>query len=92
MLVSAAVGQIAELKSEALRDRHWRDIQRRLHVTWAMADLRLADVWGVDLVGANESTVRDVLTQAQGEMGLEEFLRMIKDTWSVYEIELVNYQ
>eukprot|EP01134_Creolimax_fragrantissima_P000215 CFRG0215T1 len=82
---------IVELKSEALRDRHWRELQRKLNVKWSMADLKLGEVWGVDLL-VNEPVVREVLTIAQGEMGLEEFLRMVKDTWNGFEIELVNYQ
>ncbi|KAH0018395.1 dynein heavy chain, partial [Aureobasidium melanogenum] len=43
-------------------------------------------------LGPSEVIIRDVITQAQGEMALEEFLRQVKDTWQSYTLELVNYQ
>ncbi|KAH0077221.1 dynein heavy chain, partial [Aureobasidium melanogenum] len=49
------------------------------------------DIWDLQL-GPSEVIIRDVITQAQGEMALEEFLRQVKDTWQGYTLELVNYQ
>lgn len=82
---------MVELKSDALRERHWKSLMKCLRVSWTLSDLRLGDVWDADLLG-NEQTVREVLVVAQGEMGLEEFLKQVRDTWSVYEIDLVAYQ
>jgi dynein heavy chain 1 len=45
----------------------------------------------VDLV-RNEAVIKDILTVAQGEMALEEFLKQVRETWQFYELELVNYQ
>ncbi|KAJ1673857.1 dynein heavy chain, partial [Spiromyces aspiralis] len=56
-----------------------------------MSDLTLGHIWDFDLV-ANEKTVRDVIIVAQGEMGLEEFLKQVKETWTSYVLELVPYQ
>lgn len=83
--------EVVELKSDALRERHWKSLMKCLRVSWTLSDLRLGDVWDADLLG-NEQAVRDVLVVAQGEMGLEEFLKQVRDTWSVYEIDLVAYQ
>ena len=67
---------ITELKSEALKERHWKDLMRRLRVHWVMTDLTLGQVWDVDLQ-RNEGVVKDVILVAQGEMGLEVFLRQV---------------
>ena len=53
--------------------------------------LTLGDVWDLNLI-ASESVIRDIFAQAQGEMGLEEFLRQVKETWQNYVLDLVNYQ
>ena len=67
---------IVELKSEALKERHWKQLMRRLRVNWILADLSLGQIWDADLQ-RNESTVRDVINVAQGEMALEEFLKQV---------------
>ena len=68
---------VTELKSEALKERHWKDLMRRLRVHWVMTDLTLGQVWDVDLQ-RNEGIVKDVILVAQGEMGLEVFLRQVR--------------
>ena len=67
---------VTELKSEALKDRHWKQLMKRLRVSWQLHDLTLGQVWAVDLQ-KNEMVVRDVILVAQGEMALEEFLKMV---------------
>lgn len=49
---------------------------KRLHVNWVLSELTLGHVWNVDLV-KNEATIRDVISVAQGEMALEEFLKQV---------------
>ena len=68
---------IVELKSDALKERHWKQLMRRLHVKWILSELTLGQVWDIDLL-KNEMVVRDVLAVAQGEMALEEFLKQVK--------------
>ena len=82
---------IVELKSDALKERHWKNICKELRVRWILSDLTLGQVWDVDLL-KNEPVIRDVLSVAQGEMALEEFLKQVKETWQFYELDLVNYQ
>ncbi|KAJ1851647.1 dynein heavy chain, partial [Coemansia sp. RSA 2703] len=83
---------IADLKSDALRDRHWRQLFKALKAPSAtLSDLTLGDVWNFDIV-RNESVIRDVITVAQGEMALEEFLGQIRETWTGYVLELIQYQ
>jgi dynein heavy chain 1 len=82
---------VTELKSEALKDRHWKDLMKKLRVRWVMTDLTLGQIWDVDLQ-RNEAIVKDVILMAQGEMGLEVFLRQVREYWNGYELEMVNYQ
>ncbi|KAG7269475.1 LOW QUALITY PROTEIN: hypothetical protein CRUP_009988 [Coryphaenoides rupestris] len=82
---------VIELKSEALKDRHWKLLMKRLHVNWVPSELTLGQVWDVDLQ-KNEMAVKDVMLVAQGEMALEEFLKQIREVWNSYELDLVNYQ
>ena len=82
---------ITELKSDALKERHWKQLTKQLHVRWVLSELTLGQVWDVDLQ-KNESIVRDVISIAQGEMALEEFLKMVREAWQYYELELINYQ
>lgn len=67
---------VIELKSEALKDRHWKQLMKRLHVNWVVSELTLGQIWDVDLQ-RNEAVVKDVLLVAQGEMALEEFLKQV---------------
>ncbi|RWS14208.1 Dynein heavy chain: cytoplasmic-like protein [Dinothrombium tinctorium] len=82
---------IIELKSDALKERHWRQLTKQLNVRWVLSDLTLGQVWDVDLQ-KNEPIVKDVIVIAQGEMALEEFLKQVREAWQNYELELVNYQ
>uniref|UniRef100_A0A3Q2D1J2 Dynein, cytoplasmic 1, heavy chain 1 n=1 Tax=Cyprinodon variegatus TaxID=28743 RepID=A0A3Q2D1J2_CYPVA len=84
---------VIELKSEALKDRHWKQLMKRLHVNWVLSELTLGQIWDVDLQ-KNEMVVKDVLLVAQGEMALEEFLKQVRvmQVWNSYELDLVNYQ
>lgn len=70
---------VIELKSEALKDRHWKQLMKRLHVNWVVSELTLGQIWDVDLQ-KNEAIVKDVLLVAQGEMALEEFLKQVNRT------------
>ena len=67
---------ITELKSDAVKDRHWKALMKQLRVRWTLSELTLGHVWDVD-VERNEKIIRDVLLVAQGERALEEFLRQV---------------
>lgn len=84
---------LSDLKSEAVRERHWVKIIKALKPgkRYSQISMTLGDVWDLQLA-ASETIIRDILIQAQGEMALEEFLRQVRETWSSYSLELVNYQ
>ena len=84
---------LADLKTEAVRERHWIKIFKGLKPgkRYSEATLTLGDVWDLQLV-ASEANIKAIITQARGELGLEEFLKQVRDTWQNYSLELINYQ
>jgi dynein heavy chain 1 len=84
---------LTELRGDAVRERHWTKIFKNLAPSkrYSALSMALGDVWDLQL-GPSESVIRDVIAQAQGEMALEEFVRMVRETWQNYSLDLVNYQ
>ncbi|KIN00492.1 hypothetical protein OIDMADRAFT_125387 [Oidiodendron maius Zn] len=84
---------LADLKSEAVRDRHWNKIFKALKPgkRYSPISMTLGEVWDLNLV-SSEVVIRDIIAQAQGEMALEEFLKQVRETWTSYSLDLVNYQ
>lgn len=82
---------IVELKSDALKERHWKQLTKQLRVSWVLSELTLGQVWDVNLQ-KNEGIVKDIILVAQGEMALEEFLKQVRESWQTYELDLINYQ
>lgn len=82
-----------DLKSEAIRERHWKQLLKELHFDGKirLSELTVGNVWEFDL-HRNENVIRGVIEMAQGEMALEEFLKQVKETWTNYALELINYQ
>lgn len=68
---------VGELKSEVLKDRHWKQLMKSMNVSWNLNDLTLGQVWDTDL-SKHETTIRDTLIAAQGEKALEEYLRQVR--------------
>ncbi|CAJ0883095.1 1976_t:CDS:10 [Entrophospora sp. SA101] len=84
---------LSELKSEALQDRHWKQLFKTLRIekSYIFSEMTIGNVWDFDL-RKNELPIKEIVAQASGEMALEEFLKQVKETWSTYILELVNYQ
>ena len=83
---------LTDMKSEAVRERHWVKIYKSLKPgkRYSPVSMSLGDVWDLQL-SASEPVIRDIINQAQGEMALEEFLKQVRDNWQNYSLELVNY-
>ncbi|KAH6659609.1 dynein heavy chain [Truncatella angustata] len=88
-----ATSIISDLKSDAIKERHWEKLWKDLKPgrRYSPSSTTLDDIWQLNLV-ASEVIIRDVITQAQGEMALEEFMKQVKDHWETYELDLTNYQ
>ncbi|KAL3113940.1 hypothetical protein niasHT_017890 [Heterodera trifolii] len=82
---------IIELKSDLLKERHWRNLTREMHVNWVLSELTLGQVWDIDL-SRHEETIKKIMIVAHGERVLEDYVRQVKDYWTDYSVDLVNYQ
>ena len=80
---------ITELKSDALKQRHWDTLGSKRRVNWKLSDLTLGQVWDVDLL-RNKALVRGVILVAQKEMALQLTLGSIREAWETYELDLTN--
>lgn len=76
-----SVSLVAELKSDALRERHWRQLYKSLRLAghYSPSQMTLGTVWDMDLK-KNEAPIREVLMQASGEVALEEYLKQVRST------------
>lgn len=82
---------VGALHSDAVKGRHWSTLFRRLNKEPILEEaLRLGDVWALDLLG-NETVVKDVVSQAEGEKNVEQLLRKISETWSQTTLEWFDY-
>lgn len=82
---------VVELKSSTVKERHWKQLIKKLRVNWNLMELVLGDLWDLDLP-RHEPIFKEVLLVAQGEMALEQFLNQVKEAWQNYELDLINYQ
>jgi dynein heavy chain 1 len=82
---------IIDLRSQAMKERHWDMLGYQLNIRWNPSDMTLRDVWNVD-IHRHEKIFREVLSVAQGELGLEEFLKQLRESWQSYQLDLVSYQ
>ncbi|KAF8477357.1 dynein heavy chain, N-terminal region 1-domain-containing protein [Kalaharituber pfeilii] len=84
---------LGEMKSDAVRERHWTKIFKALKPGKRvyLGSLTLGAVWDLNLT-ASESVIKDIIAQAQGEMALEEFLKQVRETWTNYVLDLIPYQ
>jgi dynein heavy chain 1 len=73
---------LSELKSDAIKERHWTKIFKvcRSRERFLPSTLNLGTIWDLDL-SANETALREVIQQAQGEMALEEYLRQVTQSY-----------
>ncbi|KAG5439721.1 hypothetical protein PCANB_000003 [Pneumocystis canis] len=84
---------ISELKSDAIKERHWEKLFKLLrpqeHI--ALTSLTIGDIWKLDLI-TNKDIIMSIISDARGEMILEEFIRNVRETWSNYSLNLLNYR
>jgi dynein heavy chain 1 len=82
---------LSDLKTEALKERHWKTILQRLGIRLALTDLTLGSLWNHGVL-TRKKDMLEVLSVAQGEGVLEFFLGQVSDRWMKQELELVLFQ
>lgn len=84
-------GLLSDLKTEALKERHWKTILQRLGIRVALTDLTVGSLWQNGVL-TKKKDMHEILTVAQGEMALEVFLGQVRERWTKQELELVLFQ
>eukprot|EP01053_Blabericola_migrator_P008291 Blabericola_migrator_1__8290@NODE_42_length_17171_cov_64_374065_g38_i0_p1_GENE_NODE_42_length_17171_cov_64_374065_g38_i0NODE_42_length_17171_cov_64_374065_g38_i0_p1_ORF_typecomplete_len4774_score977_70AAA_6/PF12774_7/1_1e148AAA_6/PF12774_7/8_3e02AAA_6/PF12774_7/17DHC_N2/PF08393_13/2_5e03DHC_N2/PF08393_13/7_2e118AAA_8/PF12780_7/1_4e03AAA_8/PF12780_7/1_4e03AAA_8/PF12780_7/27AAA_8/PF12780_7/8_4e92DHC_N1/PF08385_12/1_5e89DHC_N1/PF08385_12/65DHC_N1/PF08385_12/1_8e03DHC_N1/PF08385_12/2_2e02DHC_N1/PF08 len=82
---------INELRSETLKERHWKKILEVLSIRKSYQELTVGDVYDAQ-PKALEEQLREILSRAQGESGLSEFLTTVRETWAATEFTFVPYK
>jgi dynein heavy chain 1 len=80
-----------DLKTEALKERHWKTILQRLGVHLQLSDVTVGTLLDNGVLNRKKE-MHEILTVAQGEMALEVFLGEVRDRWMKQELELVLFQ
>ena len=82
---------ISDLRTEAIKDRHWKIILKRLSIHKSINDLTLNDFWKAPLLEM-EKHLQEVINQATGQLVLESYIKKSKDFWGNYELDMVRYK
>lgn len=82
---------ISDMKTDALKERHWKTIMQRLGIRLPFSDLTIGLLWDHGALNRKKEII-EILTVAQGEMALEVFLSQVRERWMKQELELVLYQ
>jgi dynein heavy chain 1 len=80
-----------DLKTEALKERHWKSIFAKLGIKGTFSGLTVGMLWDHGAIHRKKD-ITEILTVAQGEMALEVFLNQVRDRWMKQELEMVQYQ
>ena len=82
---------IGDLRTEAIKDRHWKKILKRLSIHKSVSELILNDFWKSQLLEM-EKHLNEIINQATGELVLESYIKKSKDFWGSFELEMVRYK
>jgi dynein heavy chain 1 len=82
---------LSELKTDALKDRHWSALLDRFDIKVKLSELSVGLLWDHGILQRRKD-INEILSIAQGEMALEVFLSQVKDRWTKQELEMVLYQ
>ena len=84
-------GTLSDMKTEALKDSHWKTILEKINIHVPYIELTLGMLWGNGLLNRKKD-MAEILSIAQGEMAIEVFLTKVCDRWTKQELDLVLYQ
>ncbi|KAL7555016.1 hypothetical protein ACHAWF_018608 [Thalassiosira exigua] len=82
---------LSDLKTDALKDRHWKTILQRLGIRVPFSELTVGMLWDNGVL-ERKKDMAEILSVAQGEMAIEIFLTEVRDRWMKQELDLVLYQ
>lgn len=82
---------INDLKSEALKPRHWKLLLDQLGLDLKYENLKVGDILGINFL-LNSAIIKSALLQANQEQNIEENLSKIEVEWSAISFEMFNYE
>ena len=83
---------IAELRDEAMRERHWTALKKAIKKDFNVDDkLTLKDVFNLNLNQQSE-TVEEITDQAKQEARMEKTLNKLEEIYSLVEFELQQHK
>ena len=82
---------LVELHSGVLRPKHEKAIMKELGLQCSWAEVTVGQLWDADMK-AHAKAIQAVITAAQGESALEEFLNEVREQWEATRFETVDYR
>lgn len=80
---------ISDLKSPAIQARHWQALSRSCSVSLPADGLSLGFLWDSKIL-QNDTAVKELLSSAQGEFALQEFLDSIQSHWTSLKFDMYS--
>eukprot|EP01032_Pedospumella_encystans_P010301 gene10301-12053_t len=80
---------LKELCTEALKERHWKVMLKKMEINTALSALTVGDVWECNPL-VHRKSIQEVLSTAQGEQALEQFLRDLREFWVTCEVNMTT--
>ena len=80
---------IRDVLSEALKERHWKALFATLDIhILSISDLQLGHLWDCNIL-AHKKKIAEILSLAQGELALEQYIKDVKDYWSNMQLNVI---
>ncbi|VFV23646.1 dynein heavy chain axonemal [Lynx pardinus] len=86
-----SVPLLLDLKHEALRDRHWKELMEKTGVTFEMTEtFTLENMFAMEL-HKHTDVLSEIVTAAIKEIAIEKAVKEISDTWESMKFTVVKY-
>lgn len=80
---------IRDVVSEALKERHWKLLLKDFAIgVVAFTDIQLGHLWDCNLL-SHKKRIGEVLSVAQGELALEQYIKDVKEHWANMHLNVV---
>jgi dynein heavy chain 1, cytosolic len=80
---------LRDLSTEALKDRHWKQLLEKIGLSVSWKALTIGNIWESNAM-VHRKIIGEILSTAQGELALEQFLHDLRDHWVSREILIAN--
>eukprot|EP00835_Amoeboradix_gromovi_P000082 NODE_3_length_56144_cov_0.348184.p1 type:complete len:4079 gc:universal NODE_3_length_56144_cov_0.348184:21030-33266(+) len=80
-----------DLQSPALKPRHFQELQIKSNITNASAIKTVQDIWDLQL-NSNMSWYKELISTANGEYNLEQFIEKCKQTLKSFKMNTFHYK